>query len=259
LAVAQQAAVPPSAPASQNAAAPAAKKSPQPKTQAEYNAFKAASALTDAEKLEAAANDFAQRFPASELRGYLFQIAMGQYQASNRADKALEMARDVLKYDPNNPVALLSAGQILAERTHDTDLDRDDRLAEATTDARSALAHASDIPAPANMTPAQFAGAMAQLRGTAHEVIATVHFKKGEYFDAVKEYNAAAGEEKDRTEAIVWLRLAVAHDKCNDLTSAMAAIDKAIAGSEPGSQVRQLAEQEKAKLVKLSTTVPNAK
>jgi tetratricopeptide (TPR) repeat protein len=251
----------PAAPVSQSATAPApaAVKSPQPKTQAEYDAFKAASSLADAEKLEAAANDFAQRFPDSELRGYLFQMAMGQYQATNRADKALEMARAVLKYDPNNPVALLSAAQILAERTHDSDLDRDDRLAEAVTDARNALTHAANIPAPANMTPEQFAGALAQLRGTAHEVIATVRFKQGEYFDAIKEYNAAASEEKEHTDAIVWLRLAVSLDKSDDPASAMTAIDKAIAGSEPGSQIRQLAEQEKARLVKLSSAVPNAK
>lgn len=256
LAFGQQTTAPAAAAPAQTAAA---KKSPQPKTQAEYDAFKTAASLTEAAKLEAAATDFAQRFPESDLRAYLFQMAMGQYQALNRADKALEMARDVLKYDPDNPVALLGAAQILAERTHDGDLDRDERLAEATSDARNALLHAADVPTPANMTPEQFAGAIAQLRGTAHEVIATVFFKRGEYFTAIKEYNAAIAEEGGRADAVVYLRLAVAHDKSGDLPSALDAANKAIAGSEAGSPVRQLAEQEKERLLKLSTTVPAVK
>lgn len=241
------------------AATPATSKSPQPKTQAEYDAFKAASAETDPAKLEAAATDFAQKYPDSELRGFLFQQAMGQYQAASNTEKALEMARAALKYDPYNAVALLTAGQILAERTHDTDLDRDDRLEEASSDARSALKHAGEIPQPPNLTPEQFAGALAQLRGTAHEVIATVAFKKLDYYTAVKEYNAAAVEEKEHTDAVVWLRLAVANDKTNDLRAAMEAADKAVAASEPDSQIRKLAEQEKSRLTKLSSTNPVSK
>ena len=125
-----------SAAPTKQASASTAKKAPPPKTQAEYDAYKAASAQTDPAKLEAAATDFAQKFPDSELRSLLFQQAMGLYQQANNPDKALEMARDVLKYDPGNAVALLTAAQILAERTHDSDLDRDDRLTEAAADAQ---------------------------------------------------------------------------------------------------------------------------
>ncbi len=177
----------------QNPAAPVkqappanAKKSPQPKTQAEYDAYKAAASLTDPAKLEAAATDFAQKFPDSELRSILFQQAMGLYQQADNPSKTLEMARAALKYDPGNAVALLTAAQMLAERTHDNDLDRDDRLAEADADARSALQNIGDIAPPTNMTPEQFAAALAELRGTAHEVLATVAFKKQDYLAAIR-------------------------------------------------------------------------
>ena len=103
---------------------------------------------------------------------------MGLYQQANNPGKTLEMARDVLKYDPDNAVALLTAAQILAERTHDSDLDRDDRLAEAATDAQSALQNAGDIPPPTNMTPEQFAAALAEIRGTAHEVLGHRRFQE---------------------------------------------------------------------------------
>ena len=178
---------------------------------------------------------------------------MGQYQAAGDGDKALEMARAVLKYEPNNAVALLTAAQLLSERTHDFDLDRKERLSEAEADARNALKHVGDVPAPAGMNAEQFAEALRQLRGTAHEVLGTVSFKRGEYFNAIKEFNAAVNEEREHTDAVVYLRLAVANDKSDDVRSATIAADKAIAGSQPGSQVRQLAEQEKARLVKLTT------
>jgi hypothetical protein len=239
------------APTNQAAPAPA-RKGPQPKTQAEYDAYKAADSQTDPAKLEAAATDFAQKFPDSDLRPFLFQRAMGQYQATNNPDKALEMARAVLKYDPHNAVALLTAAQMLSERTHDSDLDRDDRLNEASANAYNALRYAGEIMQPPNMAPEQFAEAMAQLRGTAHEVIATVAFKKLDYFAAIKEYNAAVGEAKENTDPVVWLRLSVAQDKSGDYGAAIISVQKAIAASEPKSQIRQLAEQEKSRLDKLS-------
>jgi hypothetical protein len=261
----------PSAPAPANQPAkPVVRKSPAPKTQAEYDAYKAASALTEAAKMEAAAIDFAQRFPDSELRAFLFQQAMGLYQqaaaasndpalSSHDQDKALELARATLKYDPQNSVALLTAAQLLAERTHDNDLDKNDRLAEADADAQSALHHAGEVVQPTNMTAEQFAAALAQLRGTAHEVIATVAFKKLDYFTAVKEYNLATAEENGHTDAVVWLRLAVAHDKDGDFAQAMDAVKKAIAASDPGSDIHKLADQEKSRLDKLAASKPSSK
>ncbi len=244
---------------SQNAAAPAgqaaapAKKGPAPKTQAEYDAFKAAAALSDPEKVEAAANDFAQKFPDSDLRPFLFQQAMGMYQQANNQDKALEMARSVLKYDPNNAVALLTAAQLLAEHTHDNDLDKEDRLTEAYNDAHNALLHAGDLEQPQNMTPEQFASALEQLRGTAHEVMGTVYFKRLDYLTAIKEYSAAATEEKEHTDAVVYLRLAVSYDKSGNYESALKSAEKAMTLTQPGSQIYLLAEQEKTRLEKLAT------
>jgi hypothetical protein len=242
----------PRTPVQHSAASAQATKSPQAKTQAEYDSYKAAAALTDAAKLEAAATEFAQKFPASELRSILFQQDMGLYQQANDSNKALDTARTVLKYDPGNAVALLTAGQILAERTHESDLDHDDRLAEASADAHSALQNAAGIAPPTNLTSEQFSAVLAELRGTVHEVLATVAFKKQDHFTAIKEFNLAIAEEKEHTDAVVWLRLSVAHDKSGDYNSAESAVQKAIAASQAGSQVRQLAEQEKTRLEKLS-------
>lgn len=242
------------------AAKPApAKEGPQAKSKAEFDAYQAAETQTDPAKLEAAATEFAQRYPASELRPFLFQRAMGLYEQANKPGKTLEMARAELKYDPANPVALLTAAQMLVENTHDSDLDRDARLEEASVDARSALQHAAEMAPPANLTAKQFDDVITRLRGAAHELLATIAYKKRDYFTAIREFNAAVADEKEHADAVVWLRLAVAHDKVSEYELGLAATEKAIAASEAGSKVRELAERERTRLVELITVKPAQK
>src|SRR5277367_88167 len=129
------------------AAAPAGKRRPMAKTQEEYAAFNVANALTDPAAQEKAANDFATKFPDSELRPLLYKSVMHAYQQGNNADKMMEMAQKVLTFDPDDPEALLGVAQVLAERTRETDLDKDQRLAEAKKDAqRSLVTVDTDIP-----------------------------------------------------------------------------------------------------------------
>src|SRR5207302_9051265 len=77
-------------------AEPQGKRPPQTKTQAEFDAYKAAATNTDPAALEKAANDFAAKFPDSEVRIILFKTAMRAYQSANNADKTLELGRKVL-------------------------------------------------------------------------------------------------------------------------------------------------------------------
>src|SRR5690242_7830076 len=78
------------------AAAPQGKRPLQAKTQPEFDAYKAAIANTsDAAAMEKAADDFATKFPDSELRAPLYQMAMRVYQNANNAEKMTEMGRKV--------------------------------------------------------------------------------------------------------------------------------------------------------------------
>src|SRR5271166_2062008 len=72
-------------------AVPAAKRPPQAKTQPEFDAYKAAAASTDPAAFEKAADDFATKFPDSELRILLYKNAMRMYQSANNADKTEAM------------------------------------------------------------------------------------------------------------------------------------------------------------------------
>src|ERR1039458_6626167 len=95
------------------AAAPAGKRRPMAKTQDEFAAYNAAAVLSDPAAQEKAANDFATKFPDSELRPLLYKAVLGAYQQANNFDKNIEMARKVLSYDADDPDALLGIAQVL--------------------------------------------------------------------------------------------------------------------------------------------------
>src|SRR5256712_6795038 len=166
-------------------AQPQGKRPPQAKTQPEFDAYKAATANTsDPAALEKAADDFAAKFPGSELRAILYRTAMHSYQAANNADQMLEIGRKVLQFDPDDPDALVGAAQVLAERTRDTDLDKDQRLDEATKLAQHSLATVdTDIAIPAGTPQDKVDAYKAFLRSSAYAIIGTIQLNRDKSAD----------------------------------------------------------------------------
>src|SRR5262249_28939602 len=128
---------PPQGAAQPGSAQPGAKRPPQAKTQPEFDAYQKAVALNDPAAMEAAATDFATTFPDSELRKLLFLTNLRLYQSSN-PDKTIEIGRKILAIDSDDPEALVTVASVLAEKTRDTDLDKDQRLDEALKMAQRA-------------------------------------------------------------------------------------------------------------------------
>ena len=52
--------------------------------------------------LEKAADDFAAKFPDSELRVLLYRVDMNGYQNANQADKMLEVGHKILAIDADD-------------------------------------------------------------------------------------------------------------------------------------------------------------
>src|SRR5215469_2496869 len=131
--------------AQQTGTAPAAqtqrsgKRPPQAKTQQEYNDYNTAYALNGGAASEKAANDFAQKYPQSELRAYLYSKAMHDYQNENNPGKMLAMGEKVLALDPDNNIALVLTATVLADSLSDADQDREQKIAEIKKNANHAL------------------------------------------------------------------------------------------------------------------------
>ncbi len=118
---------------------PPAQHQPQAKSKEEFDAYNLAASKTDPAQLEAAADEFAQKFPNSELKELLYVRAMNLYQQQNNSAKVIAMGRKAIELNPTDPVPLVAVASALVMDTRETDLDRDARYAEASKDAQAAL------------------------------------------------------------------------------------------------------------------------
>jgi tetratricopeptide (TPR) repeat protein len=236
------------------ASAPAGKRPPKVNSQEEFNAYKTAAALTDAAALEKGSDDFAAKYPESELRPLLYRSAMQRYQSVNNSDKMLEMAKKVLALDPDDPEALVGVSQVLAERTRDTDLDRDQRLAESRKDAERALQTVdTDIPS-SGYPPEQLTAYKGYLRSEAYAVLGKLSSDAKNWPDAESNLRKSIEAFPQQVDSIAVLRLAVALDMQNRIPEALKYADQAVelTKDRPDSGAGKAARDEKDRLTKLS-------
>jgi len=209
--------------------APPAKRPPQTKTQQEFDAWKAASASPDAASMEKAADDFATKFPDSEVRVLLYQSAMRLYQNSNNADKTEAMGRKVLSFDADNPEALVIVAEVVAEKTRDSDIDKDQRYGEATSMAQKATQTVdTDIQVPAGTPQDKIDAYKGLLRSNAYSIIGTIEFKKENYPAAQEDLQKSIDAFPSQPDPVVILRLALALDKQQKYPEALKVANRAV-------------------------------
>lgn len=235
----------------QAAAAPAGKRPPQAKTQEEFTAYKAAAALTDAAAQEKAADDFATKFPDSELRPLLYKAVMRSYQQANNSEKMLAMSQKVLTFDADDPEALLGVSQVLAERTHDTDLDKDQRIAEARKDAQRVLVTVdTDVPT-ASVPPEQLAAYKGYIRSEAYAILGTLDFNAKAWADAEGNLKKSIDALPQQPDPIAIFRLSVALDMQNKYPDALKYANQAVDLTKEGTNAGDAARKEKDRLIQL--------
>ena len=242
-----------STPATQAAPAPAAgKRPPQAKTQPEFEAYKAAVASTDAAALEKAADDFAGKYPDSELRVMLYKAAMQSYQRTRNSEKIISMGRKALAVDPDDPEALVTVASELAEKTRDTDLDKDQRLDEAMKMAQKALTTVdTDVPIPPNTPQAQVDAYKGQLRSFAYSISGTLEFKKDQFAQAETDLRKSIEAYPAQPDPVVVLRLAIALDRQEKYADALKEANRAVEMTQEGTPAGGLARQERDRLQQL--------
>lgn len=241
------------APSTQAATAAQGKRAPAAKTQPEFDAYKAAVQLTDPAAAEKAAEDFSAKYPDSELRVVLYKSAMQKYQAN--ADKMLEMAQKSLAIDPDDPEALVTASQVLAEKTRDTDLDRDQKLAEAKKDAERALVTVdNDVPT-SGFPPEKIDQFKRFVRSEAYAILGTLASNAKNYAEAETNLRKSIEAFPEQVDPVAVLRLAIALDMQNKYPDALKYANQAVdlTKNQPDSPAAKAALSEKDRLTKLSS------
>jgi tetratricopeptide (TPR) repeat protein len=244
----------------QPSAAPAAKRPPQAKTQPEFDAYQAAMKnANDAAAMEKSADDFAAKFPDSELRILLYRTAMHAYQSANNAEKMAEMAQKVLQIDPDDPEALIGAAEVIAERTRDTDLDKDQRLAEAQKDAQRALQTVdTDVAIPAGTPQEKIDAYKGFLRSSAYSILGTIAFDQKNYPEAESQFRKSIDALPSQPDPVVVLRLAIALDNQGRYPEALKEANRAVDLTQENTSAGTLARRERDRLVQLTGGSPAA-
>ena len=232
---------------------------PQAKSAEEYQAYKAFLQVPLGPQAEAAGADFVSKFPQSELRSLLYQNLMDRYQATNNADKAIEMGRKAVAIDPDNTVILIMLSDLLAERTTDQDPDHDARYAEAVKYAQHGLdTMNTGVVVPVNTPPEKVAALKQLLSAMAHAAIGFVELNRHNDAAAEEHLKQAAQLNVIQPDPMVYLRLAIAQDHQKKYQDAWQSADKALQLSPPGPG-QELARQEKDRLEKLGAVAPGSK
>lgn len=240
-------------------AQPAGKRVLQPKTQAEFNDYKAAYAITGGAASEKSADDFAVKYPASELRATLFAKAMHEYQTENNATKILSTGQKVLQIDPDDAVALVLTANVLADSLNEADTDRDKKVGEIKKNGGHALqlmeANFSPV---ANATPEQVDAYKKTLQALAHSALGITALKIGDDAGAEKELKAAAQVNPSQPDPFIWYHLALAQDHQKKYDEALVSAKQAVQNAASNPEIGALANSEQARLLTLTGTSPTA-
>lgn len=252
-------------PATPTPPAQTGKRPPQAKTQQEYKDYNTDYALSGGAAVEKAANDFAGKYPQSELREYLYSKAMHEYQNENNPGKMLAMGEKVLALDPDNSIALVLTATVLADSLSDADQDREQKIAEIKKNSQHALETVdTGFTPPPNATPEQIQAYKSTLQSMAHSALGIMELKTGEDAGAEKDLRFAADLNKTQPDPYIWYHLALAQDHLATATAdkeqqqrkyveALASVNQALQYTNSNPDLSRLAQGERERLQKLAS------
>jgi tetratricopeptide (TPR) repeat protein len=249
--MAQTAGQTPAQPTDAKPSQPGARPPIQAKSQAEYQAYQTAVVnAQNPDAMEKAADDFAAKFPDSDLRVLLYRAAMHSYQNAGNSQKMMDMGLKVLAIDRDDPEALIGVAEVQEEHTSPTDLDRDQRMTQAFTNAQHALETIeADLAVPAGSPPDKVEAYKKYLRATALEIIGTIQYKREQYPDAETNLRKALDADSSNPDAVVILRLALALDQEKKYPEALQQANRAVELTKEDTDVGKMARNERDRLL----------
>ncbi len=224
---------------------------PQVKSQKEAQAVMGIiNAQTPDERIKAA-NELVNNFSDSQFKPLALYFAAVSYQQKNDADNTIVYAERTLEADPQHYQAMLMLAGLIASRTREFDLDREEKLKTAEGYATKALEILKTAPRPnPNITDEQWEMAKKDFTSQAHEAFAMAAMARNQPEKAIEEFKTsmASATQNDPTTAV---RLAAAYTKAEKYDDAIATLDKLLAVPDLHPQVKKVAEGERNRAVQL--------
>lgn len=223
----------------------------QARTQAEYDAYQAIKNKPQTpEEFEKAADDFAAKFPDSNLRIVLYRGVMQSYQQAEDTDKMLTAGLKVLALDKDDPEALIVVAEIQEEHTSAMDLDREPRMDQAVANAQHALETIdTDLAIPPGAQPENVDAYKKYLRSAAFAIVGKIQYKQQQYPEAEATLRKALEADAANPDPVVLLSLALSLDMQQKYQDALAQANRAVELTGEDTDVGRSARSEQDRLI----------
>jgi tetratricopeptide (TPR) repeat protein len=183
----------------------------------------------------AAGNVFLRAWPASLLRGHVYQLEFEAYRRLGDSSKAIDAGEKSLAAAPDNLMMLASLAVALANGTNDPN-----QLERSEVYARKAIALSRSFRIPKSISPEAWAQIEARLNSQAHAAFGLVANQRGHVTDAIREFETAIAlaPEPDPTQ---YYRLGMLYSIKGNIPEAREKLRRASELQEPA--IRELAQR----------------
>lgn len=228
-------------------------KMPKVKTPKEGEAIQALLQAQAADARIAAAENLLTKFADTEFKVFALQLATEAANEQNDPEKVIIYGERTLEADPKNYFAMLRIATVLAQRTREFDLDKEEKLGRADKLAKDAIALVKDAPKPwfyGNATDEQWTAAKGDLTAEGYEALGMSAMARKKFDEAAAAFKTAAQTASNadaKTRANLRLSQALNADAKYD--EALAILEPMLADQNLNPAYRQFAGQEKLKAV----------
>jgi tetratricopeptide (TPR) repeat protein len=206
---------------------------PQADSPEEFDAYLAVLEAHTPSAVIAAGDAFSRAWPASGLRGHVYELEFETYRALGDAPNAITAGEKSLAAVPDNLMVLANLSVVLANGTSDAK-----RLARAEEYARKVIALSKTFRLPRSITPQEWAQTDGRLQSQAHAALGLVANQRGEIKEAIREFEAAVAL-APAPDATQIYRLGILYRAAGKVAAAREKFQQAAESGEPA--IRELA------------------
>ncbi len=208
---------------------------------------------TPPEVFDRAIRGFRQRYPHSRQMLTVLITAVRFHRRRGDYLPELHYGLDVLQLDPNNLYTLSTLGMAIPENVRSTDLDLEQRLAQAESYDRKvlAVAHSFQITPQGlsyggnHFTAAQARALTDNLAGPAYASLGRIAWIRKQYAPAIAAYRQALAYETTATaKSQTWYNIAISEQAQGHTPQAQAALKTALGLAPPGSLLNAMVMRE---------------
>lgn len=236
-----------------------AQKALQPKSKGELEALQAAFGAQDPDTKIKAAEACLVKYADTQFKSILLLMIAQSYQQKGDGDNAIIYAERVLKEgDPGNYQAKLMLAELIAQRTKEFDLDKDEKLGQVEKYANGAMEDLKTAAKPnPQITDDQWNAAKKDMTSQAHQALGMAAMLRKKYDVAITEFKTAV-EAASTPDAATQVRLATALEATGKYDDAIAILDKVMAAPDVHPAVKQYAQAERVRAMQAKGVIKPA-